>query len=160
VSEISAPDNNWAIDGTVLQYQNGQKYFVWSGWADVSSPNTQNLYIAQMDSPTHISSDRVLLHEPKPSWQKSELNGNLMSVNEGPQIIENNGRTFLVYCTSQHYSIWMLHPTSTKHPLLLAAAGSWTDDYCLALMGIDRGQDPSAFLLTAALLNKLTVLSL
>jgi GH43 family beta-xylosidase len=82
----------------VLQYQNGINYFIWSGWSDVNSPNTQNLYIAEMDSPTSISSDRVLLHEPTPSWQQSQLNDNLMSINEGPEILINQGRTFLVYC--------------------------------------------------------------
>jgi GH43 family beta-xylosidase len=57
-------------------------YFIWSGWSDANHPNTQNLYIAKMDSPTHISSNRVLLHQPTPSWQQSQLNGNLMSINE------------------------------------------------------------------------------
>jgi GH43 family beta-xylosidase len=98
VGQITSPDNNWAIDGTVLLYQNGKNYFIWSGWANSNSGNTQNLYIAEMDSPTHISSNRVLLHQPTPSWQQSLLNGNVMGINEGPEILVHNGRTFLVYC--------------------------------------------------------------
>lgn len=47
-----------------------------------------------MDSPTHISGNRVLLHEPTPAWQRSGSSG----VNEGPEILVHNGRTFLVYC--------------------------------------------------------------
>jgi GH43 family beta-xylosidase len=82
----------------VLKYQNGVNYFIWSGWSDGNHPNTQNLYIAKMDSPTHISSNRVLLHQPTPSWQQSQLNGNTMGINEGPEILVHNGRTFLVYC--------------------------------------------------------------
>jgi GH43 family beta-xylosidase len=83
------------------QYQNGQLYFIWSGWDSAASPNTQNLYIAHMSSPTAIDSARVLLHEPTDAgeaWQQSQLNGNLMSINEGPEILVNAGRTFLVYC--------------------------------------------------------------
>jgi hypothetical protein len=116
VGQITSPDNNWAIDGTVLkacslplfrslafhlrrpQYQNGQLYFIWSGWDSAASPNTQNLYIAHMSSPSHIDGARVLLHAPNPSWQQSQLNGNLMKINEGPEILVNAGRTFLVYC--------------------------------------------------------------
>jgi GH43 family beta-xylosidase len=119
VGKISSPDNNWAIDGTVLQvcwylslvclfcaltlvalaqYQNGQLYFIWSGWSDGSHTNTQNLYIAHMSSPTAIDSNRVLIHEPKPSWQQSMLGSNRMGVNEGPATFVNEGRTFLIYC--------------------------------------------------------------
>ena len=47
-----------------------------------------------MDSPTHISGDRVLLHEPTPSWQQSGGS----AINEGPEILVNDGRTFLIYC--------------------------------------------------------------
>ncbi|KZV82792.1 Arabinanase/levansucrase/invertase [Exidia glandulosa HHB12029] len=117
VGKITSPDDNWAIDGTVMQYKpNGALYFIWSGWKDTKSGNEQNLYIAKMCGPTKICSDRVLLHEPKQKWQRSGSSG----VNEGPEILVHGDRTFLVY----------------------SAAGSWTDNYCLALMGIDGGKDP------------------
>ncbi|KAI0757992.1 glycoside hydrolase family 43 protein [Fomes fomentarius] len=118
VGQITSPDNNWAIDGTVLIYQNdpNQLYFIWSGWSDSAHQITQNLYIARMSSPTQISGDRVLLHEPTPSWQQSGG----QAINEGPEILIHDGRTFLVY----------------------SVAASWTVQYCLALMGIDSGADP------------------
>lgn len=116
IGKITTPDDNWAIDGTVMQYTpNGKLYFIWSGWTDPGNPKEQNLYIAEMCSPTEICSDRVLLHEPREAWQRSG-----QGVNEGPTILEHDGRWFLVY----------------------SAAGSWTDDYCLAFMGIDGGADP------------------
>jgi len=121
VGKISTADDNWSIDGTVLQYQpNGKLYFVWSGWSDANSPLNQNLYIAEMDTPTSLTGDRVLLHSPTPSWQQSQLGSNVQGVNEGPTALFNNGRTFVIY----------------------SAAGSWDDDYCLAMMGIDNGADP------------------
>ncbi|EJD38234.1 glycoside hydrolase family 43 protein [Auricularia subglabra TFB-10046 SS5] len=117
VGQITSSDNNWAIDGTVMQYTpNGKLYFIWSGWKDSSSGNEQNLYIAEMSSPTTINSTRVLLHEPKPSWQRTGSSG----INEGPTALVNGKRWFIVY----------------------SAAGSWSDNYCLALMGIDGGKDP------------------
>ncbi|KAH7107358.1 glycoside hydrolase family 43 protein [Auriculariales sp. MPI-PUGE-AT-0066] len=116
VSQVTSPDNNWAIDGTFWQHTNGKMYFIWSGWTSAADQLNQYLYIAPMDSPTHISGSRVLLHSPSFAWQRSGSNG----VNEGPEILVSNGRTFLVY----------------------SAAGSWTSQYCLALMGIDGSADP------------------
>ena len=60
-------------------------------------------------------------------------------MNEGPQVLTHNGRTFLVYCESNSTLF------GAEHRLILvrsAAAGSWTRDYNLALMGIDNGSDP------------------
>jgi GH43 family beta-xylosidase len=47
-----------------FQYGNGKLYFIWSGWTDLSSTLEQNLYIVTMGSPTSISDERVLLHQP------------------------------------------------------------------------------------------------
>jgi len=118
IGKLSTPDDNWAIDGTVLRYKGSDDdlYFIWSGWSNPSDTLNQNLYIARMDSPTHLTGERVLLHQPTQAWMRSGANG----VNEGPEILVNNGRTFLIY----------------------SAAGSWTQDYCLAMMGIDNGADP------------------
>ncbi len=69
-------------------------YFIWSGWADSSHQTTQNLYIAPMSSPMQITGARVLLHEPTPAWQHSGG----QAINEGPEILVNNGRTFLIFC--------------------------------------------------------------
>lgn len=120
IGQLSTPDNNWAIDGTVLANYNGQNYFIWSGWDNPSAQDTQNLYIAAMSSPTQLSGNRVMIRGPNQPWMKSQLNGNTMGVNEGPEIFVNAGRTFLIY----------------------SAAGSWTDDYCLAMSGIDNMADP------------------
>ena len=117
VGKITSPDDNWAIDGTVMRYTPTKtRYFVWSGWEKKDAGFPQNLYIAKMCSPTKICSDRVLIHTPNADWQKSQGKG----VNEGPQILQNGNRWFIVY----------------------SAAGSWGDDYSLALMGIDGGKDP------------------
>eukprot|EP01120_Amphizonella_sp_Union-15-10_P004255 TRINITY_DN14888_c0_g1_i1.p1 TRINITY_DN14888_c0_g1~~TRINITY_DN14888_c0_g1_i1.p1 ORF type:complete len:378 (+),score=74.05 TRINITY_DN14888_c0_g1_i1:85-1134(+) len=111
----------WAIDGTVLQYENGKNYFIWSGWSvnNGVDPKVQHLYIAEMSSPTSIvPATTRLIKSPDFSW---ENNG--QAVVEGPEIIHNAGRTFIIY----------------------SASGSWTPDYCLGMMGIDGGKDPLVY---------------
>lgn len=97
-----------------MQY-NGGNYFIWSGWTDSGNQQQQQLYIAQMSSPTQLTGDRVLLHNPDPAWQQRDGFG----INEGPEILVHDDRVFLIYCKSpfdvnQAYfnSIW-------NQPLLL-----------------------------------------
>ena len=101
-----ASNDRWAIDGTVLDL-NGKLYFIWSGWPGTTN-TTQNLYIAPMDTPSHISGSRVQISAPTYSW---ETVGS-PTVNEGPEVIVHNGVISLVY----------------------SASGSWTDSYCLGLL--------------------------
>lgn len=109
---IADPADKWAIDGTVLQ-KDGQLWFLWSGW-EGDSDGQQNLYIAPMDSPTHISGDRVLLSAPDLKWERQG-----MAINEGPEILQKDGAVYVVY----------------------SASGSWTDDYCLGMLRL-TGCDP------------------
>lgn len=106
-------ENRWAIDGTVLQL-NGKLFFIWSGWEGKENV-AQNLYIAPMSNPWTISGPRVLLSKPELPW---ELNGKPL-INEGPQVLQRNGKTFVIY----------------------SASGSWTDDYCLGQLTL-TGNDP------------------
>jgi GH43 family beta-xylosidase len=108
-------DDFWAIDGTVMEYQNGQLYFIWSGWPTINAGFPQNLYIAPMSDPETISGPRVLINFPSYPWQQHGAD-----LLEGPQILHNAGRTFVIYSCS----------------------GSWTPDYQLGFMGIDGGADP------------------
>lgn len=103
-------------------------------------PKEQNLYIARMESPTNISSERVLLHEPTLDWQRSNDQG----VNEGPEVLVHDGRTFLIYCTS--FSRRNIVFGWADVPRDAASAGSWGPDYNLAIMGIDNNADPRTFI--------------
>lgn len=103
----------YAIDGTVMQYGNGELYFIWTGHPQPA--NSMNLYIARMDNPMSVTSPRVLLRTPTMDWERHGF-----PVNEGPFIIQNEGRTFLVF----------------------SASSTFTPDYCLGIMGIDDLKDP------------------
>ncbi|ODM95222.1 Extracellular exo-alpha-(1-_5)-L-arabinofuranosidase [Orchesella cincta] len=105
-------ENIYAIDGTVLQYDN-QLYFIWTGFPE--PPGSMNLYIARMENPMRVLPPRILLRTPTMDW---EMHG--YPVNEGPFIVQNAGRTFLIF----------------------SASSTFTPDYCLGMMGIDDMRDP------------------
>ncbi len=103
----------WAIDGTVLNLNELGLFFVWSGWPGKEN-GRQNLYIAPMVNPWTLAGERVLIAEPEHDWETVD-----MPICEGPQILQRNGRTFIVY----------------------SASGSWTEDYCLGLLEL-TGRTP------------------
>lgn len=106
--------DHFAIDGTVLTLGDAH-YYLWSGWEGYENI-AQNLYIAKMDSPYEISSQRQLLSKPEFDWEKMQK----PFVNEGPQIFLTDGIVNLVY----------------------SASGSWDDDYALGLLSMKLGEDP------------------
>lgn len=115
--KVSDDTDKWAIDGTVFTLD-GKMYFVWSGWeGDVNE--AQHLYIAEMSSPTQISSERVKISSPEFEWEKRGSSDELPTINEGPQVLQKGGRMFIVY----------------------SASGSWSDSYCLGLLEL-KGGDP------------------
>ncbi len=112
--KINTPEDKWAIDGTILDFD-GQYYFAWSGWeGDVNV--RQDIYIAPMENPWTVYGERVELSRPDYNWEKIGE----PHVNEGPQFLQNpDGQLFLIY----------------------SASGSWTDDYKLGMLTF-TGTDP------------------
>lgn len=92
----SRQNNLWAIDMTVLQQ--GEKLFaVWSGWTTLDS-DLQCLYIAPMDSPVSISGNRVKIADSDDFlWERVEETVETRGLNEAPQVLQREGRTFVVY---------------------------------------------------------------
>lgn len=103
----------WAIDGTVLEVDDGRRYFIWSGWPG-KKDGQQKLYIAAMKSPTELAGPRVLIKQPDQAWERRA-----MPICEGPQVLRRGGKTFVIY----------------------SASGSWTADYCLGMLVLEGG-DP------------------
>lgn len=110
--KITSADDKWAIDGTVMEH-NGQHYFIWSGWEEYVD-GRQDIYIAPMSDACTISGDRVMIATPEYSWEKQT-----MSLLEGPQILQHDGNTFIIY----------------------SASASWTPYYCLGILTLE-GSDP------------------
>ncbi|SDF38955.1 Beta-xylosidase, GH43 family [Lentzea fradiae] len=115
--KLDLPDDRWAIDGTLFTF-GGQRWFVWSGWAD-DTGHEQNLYIARMSSPTTPTGARYVISQPREPWER--VVGNPF-VNESPEAIKDpNGQLHVVY----------------------SANGSWSEQYCLADLRLRPGGDPT-----------------
>lgn len=109
--KVSSADNKWAIDGTVLQKDDGSLYFVWSG-CENGADFPQNIYIAPMSNPFIISGNKVMLSAPSYSWEQVGA-----AINEGPEVIKRNGKIFIIY----------------------SASASWLNEYCLGQLTCSDG---------------------
>jgi GH43 family beta-xylosidase len=110
--------NVWAIDMTVLEY-GGKRYAIWSGW-DAPGTDRQFLYIAPMKSPTELAGPRVrLCSNADYEWERTEPGVKGRGLNEGPQVLKQGRRTFLIY----------------------SCGASWLPNYKLGLLEL-KGRDP------------------
>ena len=115
VGKLTDASDHWCIDGTTFLYRN-ERYFVWSGW-EGDEDGSQELYIAHMDSPVSIDSDRVCISKPDLSWEQTG-----MPIEEGPAVIADE--------------------ENEKITLVFSASGSWTDDYCMGKLELTGDADP------------------
>ncbi len=104
--QLRPTTDRWAIDGAVIQKDDGSLYFVWSGWPGTVD-GQQNLYISAMSNPWTLSGERVLIAQPTYDW---EARG--MPLNEAPQPLRLGGR----------------------YAVIFSASGSWTQEYTLGLL--------------------------
>ncbi len=74
------------IDGTVFHQGNGQKYYVWTSYAQI--------WIAPMISPDVIGFPRKLLRNPTTDWECPPGHG---CQAEGPYFIYNRNVSYLIF---------------------------------------------------------------
>lgn len=120
-------DNNWAIHATTFE-EGGQRYMLWCGWQKQRiDSETQCLYIARMENPWTLASERVLISRPEYEWECQWISPDgsktayPIHVNEAPQYIrsKNGDKALIYYC----------------------ASGSWTPYYCVGLLTADAKSD-------------------
>jgi GH43 family beta-xylosidase len=110
--------NRWAIDGTILEH-GCQRYMLWSGWED--GRDEQWLYIATLSNPWTLSSNRVrLCRNDDFVWERIDETSGTRGLNEAPQVLQRNGRVFVVY----------------------SASASWQTTYKLGMLALAAGGDP------------------
>ncbi|MGP4085085.1 family 43 glycosylhydrolase [Streptomyces sp. KR55] len=105
----------WMLDPTVATI-NGSLYLFGS-----ASGGTQNLVAARMSNPYTVSGSFSTVSTPTYDWERQGG-----TVNEGPEILQRGGRTFLIYsasgCWTPDYKLGQLELTGSN-PL---SASSWT----------------------------------
>ncbi|XOV94850.1 MAG: family 43 glycosylhydrolase [Bacteroidota bacterium] len=111
---LKLPDDKWAIDGTIFEHR-GQHYFLWSGWEGDENVR-QDIYICKMKDPLTPAGERILLTKPELSWETNNVSP---IVTEGPQVLKQGDKIFIVY----------------------SAGGCWTDGYALGQLTADTNSD-------------------
>lgn len=102
---------SFSLDASTFE-QRGQRYLLWTQrHPDIKGTN---IYIAKMDTPWSLAGPAVLLSKPEFPWEQVRY-----WVNEGPTVLQRNGRLFLTY----------------------SAAGTGAE-YCLGLLTADANADP------------------
>lgn len=100
---LADPTSNvWAIDMTILEHK-GKIYAIWSGWIkqETTDATPQHLYISEMENPYTLKGVRVLLSSPVESWET----GGPLNLNEGPEILKNNDKVFVVYSCRESWLV-------------------------------------------------------
>ncbi|XP_054157056.1 extracellular exo-alpha-(1-_5)-L-arabinofuranosidase-like [Oppia nitens] len=114
-------ENGWAIDPSIITI-NKHLYLLGS----FQTPGLQDLFIMPLANPWTPSGSKILLSSPLLSWERS---GTTIAVNEGPEALQHNNKTFIVYsasfCGTADYKLGLLELTGTdpmnpkhwhKHP--------------------------------------------
>lgn len=108
--------NGFSLDMTTFE-NNGKRYFVWAQ----KDGGDSNLYIAEAENPWTIKNPGVKISTPEYDWEKQYYN-----VNEGPSVLQRNGKIFLVYsasATDWRYCLGMLTASDTSD---LLDPNSWS----------------------------------
>jgi len=94
-------DNTWELDPSILQL-NGQLYLLGTFY-NGSQPN----FIRPLSNPWTASGTRRILSSPNYSWET--VGG---AVNEGAEVLQRNGKTFIVFsashCSTPDYKLGIL----------------------------------------------------
>jgi GH43 family beta-xylosidase len=126
--QLAESSGLWAIDPNVFTGADGALYATWSGLPAGGGP--QNIYLAPMSDPLHISGARVLISTPNHPWEtvgspdtSDNASVGYAAINEGPVGFVRNGRTYITYsasaCWVRSYAVGLL--TNTGGSLLSAA---------------------------------------
>jgi len=108
-------DNTWELDASILQL-NGSLYLLGTFYN-----GTQPMFIRPLSNPWTASGTRRVLSTPTYGWET--VGG---GVNEGGEVLQRNGKTFIVYsashCSTPDYKLGML-TYNGGDPL---SSASWT----------------------------------
>ena len=116
---LVTPWETFSLDASTFVH-NGVRYLTWAQQPPGSNVNS-SVYIARMSNPWTITGTPTLLTTPTYDWETRGYR-----VNEGPAVIQRNGRVFLTYsasATDANYCLGMLTASASSN---LLNASSWT----------------------------------
>ena len=136
---------NYGIHPNLLQLPSGELYLLWSGWPERRhETETQCIYIARMENPWTLSSERVMISKPEYEWERQWINPDgtrsayPIYVNENPEafVSPDGQRVIVLYSASGIWTeytamgmlsapitanlldkaVWMKHPEPMLEP--------------------------------------------
>lgn len=115
---LEAEWDSFMLDCTV--FENHNKWF--AVWAQKRQTRDENsaLYIAEMESPIKLKLPQTLLTFPEFDW---ECRG--FKVNEGPAVLQRNGKVFLTFSASATDSTYCMGMLVAEDGADLTKAESW-----------------------------------
>lgn len=108
----------FTLDATSFEH-NGVQYLVWAQ-KDPDIEGNSNLYIAPMRNPWTLGQTQVRISQPEYEWEKIGF-----YVNEGPAVLEKDGKIFITYsasATDHHYCMGLLTASADSD---LLSPDSW-----------------------------------
>ena len=129
--KVGDATDKWAIDATAFRNDgpggDGRLYLLWSGW-EGDRDGQQNIYIARLKDPWTVEGPRMMVSHPQYSWETvGDLPGRHVNVNEGPEILQHDGKVFLIYsasgCWTDRYELGEVEAKASAN---LMETGSWT----------------------------------
>lgn len=109
---------NFSLDATVFE-KNGEHYIVWAEKVGLGK-GISNLYIARMASPDKLATEQVLLTTPDYDWERVGF-----WVNEGPAVLQHNGKIFITFSASSTGSCYCIGMLSSQIESDLLDPLSW-----------------------------------
>jgi len=117
------PDDNWGIHASVFEHR-GEWYMIWSGWQFRRvEAETQCIYIARMENPWTLASERVMISRPDREWERQWINP------DGPRT------AYPIYVNEAPQALF--GPARDKVFVVYSASGNWTPYHALGMVWAD-----------------------
>jgi GH43 family beta-xylosidase len=111
--------SSFSLDATEFEH-GGTQYLVWAQ-KDFRLRGNSNLYIAALGNPWTIAGTAVRISQPDFPWERRGY-----WVNEGPAVLERNGRIFITYSASATDSSYCMGMLTASASADLLDPASWT----------------------------------
>jgi len=121
----------FSLDGTVFE-ANGVWYYIWAEKVGVGK-QISNLYIGRLKNAYTLDTVQVLLTTPDYDWERSGF-----WVNEGPAVLQRNGRIFVTFSASETGAAYCLGMMAAKEGDDLLDPLSWTKERYPILRSCDK----------------------